>query len=183
MVSLNSGESSGALFGSDNSYSLNVEKDLGITSDVEKQKLVDLINATYKGQKIYFKFFFSLIESNASELGGCDGEYIDGYANLNKAELVSGEVKLFLIGTLPKQICVDYVKSEVGGKLLGKDCYGNYNNTPDPDGSIGSIKSAAQQLRNTINVAMGLESTCDIECQALLFAHSRYKEARWGHKG
>lgn len=103
-------------------YVLNVS-DIGVTSDPDKQKLVEQINQNLAGQKMYFKFLYSLLGGNP-DIGKCNSEYITGYVDFRKA-YVSGSGKVMIrVGSptvseyaLPRNVCLDLVKKQKGGKI------------------------------------------------------------------
>lgn len=90
----------------------------------EKQRLVDTINKVHKkyGDFIYYKFFYSLYGNSSSDIGDCNGEYIDGFANLSGAGIDGGGVYIQLGNTMPYKTCIDMIQKELGGKLSDGVC-------------------------------------------------------------
>jgi hypothetical protein len=113
------------------SYILNIE-DINIdpapANLAEKQALVNQINQNLQDDKIYFKFLYALLDHN-TDVGKCNSDYITGYVNFRKAYVSNLGNVVIQIGdpsssgyTFPRQVCLDKVKKEKGGKL---DPYGN----------------------------------------------------------
>lgn len=143
--------------GDDEEFTINASS-LGLNA-AQLQDLADLINQTYKGDKIYFKFLYSLMGVNVTTLNKCNAEYIDGYVDFGDATVVGGNIKITVQSSkIPKDICIDYVKSEIGGNLLDEDC-GVYNSISDPGMSVDGIKSTAKQLKTAADITFNANNT------------------------
>ncbi|MFD1001327.1 hypothetical protein ACFQ21_18500 [Ohtaekwangia kribbensis] len=124
------------------SYIVNV-KDLNITTQAERDKLIEMIQEHYSNgkDKVFFKFLYALTGTIAS-LDFCKSDYIDGYANFLSVEAVEPQsttnlnVKITLEGKTvsgttglrhnsPRQGCYDLVANQRIGKVddaLGSGC-------------------------------------------------------------
>jgi hypothetical protein len=122
---------------SDPEYVINT-KDLNVTTSAERDQLIQNILAQYGNgkEKIYFKFLYAL-KGNVAAPDFCKSEYIDGYANLLKAEASGAlNIKITLEGKTvsgssglrynsPRQACYDLVANQRLGKVddnTGNDC-------------------------------------------------------------
>lgn len=123
--------------------------DLNITT-AEEDRLKDLISYEYisKERKIYFKFFYTLIGSNATQVGACNGDYIEGYATVNQVGKDANGVYVVISGGSPYQICQDYLKANAG-KLFDGNCNAIGSQTmSNPGLNQQSLKNLARQLWN-----------------------------------
>lgn len=119
---------------SDNNYAkttrfyLNLNDiDINASSTTEKQELVDLIKKTYMSNNkflthMYYKFFYSLKNRDADDITSCDGDYIDGFAKVTDVGISSGRVYIDINKEVPYEMCIDYIRNEVGGKLMDGNC-------------------------------------------------------------
>ncbi|MDP2387573.1 MAG: hypothetical protein Q8M29_14445 [Bacteroidota bacterium] len=150
--------------GSPTDYKINVA-DIGVSTPQEKQELVNLINQRYNNDKIFFKFLYALVGTNP-DLGKCSSDYIDGYVNFDKADIDSnGDVYIRLDPnggsySLPRDVCLDLVKKQKGGKL---------NPTGNCDASASgvddglSVKAVVMQLLSKIGTSFFAQGTSCLE--------------------
>ena len=134
---------------SSNKYPINCAE-LGANTDIEKDSLVSLIKKTYKDQKIFFKFYYTLVGLSTAPFGNCNGDYVEGYVNFTDCYRVSSgpSAKVYVeVGDLPREVCKDYIKKQVGGKLLDGACAGA--STFPGDAGLGSVESALRSLVTT----------------------------------
>jgi hypothetical protein len=119
--------------------------DLGVATKDERDALIDAITAKFKEEKIYFKFLYALTTTVAS-LDFCKSDYVDGYANLLKAEKANPandedlNIRITLEGKTvsgtsglrynsPRQACYDFVANQRLGKAdddVGDNCMSSY---------------------------------------------------------
>lgn len=126
-------------------FTLNTDE-IGANTDAEKDQLVTLINQTYHDKKIFFKFFYTLKGLHTADIGDCNGDYIEGYVNFVNCYRggTGASAKVYVqVRDFPQEVCKDYVKHQIGGKLLNGDC-----SSPAYPGDIGLGSSAdlADQL-------------------------------------
>lgn len=96
----------------------------------------DLIQEYYinQGNKIYFKFLYQLINNGTAALpqvqeAGINRDYITGYVSVRQVDIINGQLVL-KVGdgssvnnldgdayTLPRQVCMDFVRTQRLGKL------------------------------------------------------------------
>lgn len=130
---------------SDNNYAkttrfyLNLDDiDINASSSTEKQELVDRIKNTYMGKKdylklMYYKFFYTLNGKDANNVSSCDGDYIDGFTQVTNVGISSGRVFIDINGEVPYEMCIDYIRDEVGGKLMDGNCSSPRGIPDDPN--------------------------------------------------
>lgn len=170
LVSLATGQANEAL-GSNNQriYVLNTA-DIGVTTVAEKNALVNLINQTYNGKKIAFKFLYALIGTTPG-VNKCNSDYITGYVNFINASVVGSNVQIEVGNAsssgydIPRQICLDLVKKEKGGKLnpLG-NCDADESGVQDGL----SIKDLVMQLISKIGTSFFADATSCLEIDPAL---------------
>lgn len=149
--------------------------DLGYTSVADKQALAALINSELSGEKIYFKFLYSLVGNSTPSVANCNSEYITGYVLLDnngaQYDAASGNVKLTIGGSgsykFPVDVCKDLVKKEKGGKI-------NQTGNCDPAQGISDEGSASDVVRQLLN-KMGTVFTPNNLCVQLNPALSYFK--------
>ncbi|MES2140752.1 MAG: hypothetical protein V4511_13670 [Bacteroidota bacterium] len=134
-----------------NKFYLNVEDDLGVSGPTDLQNLATKIRHEFQDKKIYFKFLYALLGGNP-QLGSCNSDYVKGYVDVKTVGVDAdglfiklGDGNAFDRDTyeLPRNVCIDYVKTEKGGKLKP---FGNCNAS---DGGIpegNDPLAIAQQL-------------------------------------
>lgn len=147
-------------------FYLNTDE-IGVVTAAEKSRLIDLIRQEYieKGQRIYFRFFYTLLGNNANTAssGNCNGEFITGYANVTEVNVDQQGLYVKLQGgqELPVEVCRDFVSTQRAGKLVlngncdasdGVDMYG------EPLDVITSFAAFLSQFGNSIPGAGG--NTC-----------------------
>ncbi|MCD6066496.1 MAG: hypothetical protein K0S33_1322 [Bacteroidetes bacterium] len=130
------------------SYILKVDE-INVMSLPEKQALVELINQNLQDDKIYFKFLYALI-GTAPDIGKCNSDYITGYTNFRKAYVSMNGKVIVQIGdpsssdyVFPRQVCLDKVKKEKGGKL---NAFGNC------DASVAGVQQEATVGETLLNL-------------------------------
>jgi len=152
-----------------NSFYVDIADDLGVTDAGKRDAMIDLINRTYKDQKIYFKFYYALMGGSAPAMGSCLGDYIEGYADFDNASYdpsYPGSIKIKIKGnTLPKDICYDYVRHQVGGKIMdGGSCTYKTSTAMTDPGEKGSLADAltalGTQLINATKAALNVKGSC-----------------------
>ncbi|MBL4669489.1 MAG: hypothetical protein JKY30_09545 [Flavobacteriales bacterium] len=112
----------------DGFFTLN-SSELGITTNPEAEKLAAIIRKEYAfGKKrIYFKMLYKLIGNAIPSLTDCNAEYVTGYANVTSVTVSGVDIQIELSTggyALPKDVCIDYVKTQRAGKLsiVGSNC-------------------------------------------------------------
>lgn len=80
------------------------------------------LNKGRQSDKIYYKFFYSLHNKDENGINSCDGEFIDGFAQVRDVGLQGNDVYVELLFDPPKKMCQGYVKNVAGGALFGGDC-------------------------------------------------------------
>lgn len=112
--------------------------EVGATTTAEKTALAKLIKDTYLNKKIFFKFFYTLKYNALADWGSCNGDYVEGYVNFSNCYLdaMTGLINIQISGGLPSQLCKDYVKKEIGGKLRDDNC--SYSAAPADIGTGSS---------------------------------------------
>ncbi len=126
-------------------YTLNTAE-IGANTDAEKDQLVALINHTYHDQKIFFKFFYTLMGLSTQDIGSCNGDYVEGYVNFVTCYRggTGASAKVYVqVNGLPRDVCKDYIRHQIGGKIMNGDC-----SSPSYPGDIGlgSSSDIASQL-------------------------------------
>jgi hypothetical protein len=102
-------------------YYLNLDS-LGISSG-STGAIVDAIKTQYvdRGERMYFKFLYTLVGSGSPNFNNCTSEYITGWVYVREVGTESGlvYVKLGLpVGyTLPRQVCDDFARTMRSGIL------------------------------------------------------------------
>jgi hypothetical protein len=157
-------------------YYLNLAE-LDLTSE-DYDEVVDLLEKQFidgedgnDPQKIYFKFFYSLIYGTADLTGGCGGDYITGYVDVCDVGSDATGVYLKLgdcsitdaVGDeimeeeyrVPRQICIDFYNATRTGNINSKDmeCYlsrisqsGSAIESLSEEGTSSSSESAAESV-------------------------------------
>lgn len=145
-----------------NSYQLDVDNCLGFHTAAEKTELVNLINDVCGlNDKMYFKFLYTLIGNNVPDLNSCNAEYITGYVNTYAAiDPSSGNIEITFNGSgsykLPREICQDRVKKELGGKINpGGNC-----NPNDGISDGGGAKAIVSQLVSKMGTIFTPNNLC-----------------------
>ncbi len=145
--------------------------DVGITApgDPRINQMVALINSTYATQKIYFKFFYTLMGRDATSIGNCNGDYIDGYTNFVNASVSTRDPSKITIQVstagggstvvLPRDLCLDYIHHEVGGKLKTGSCTAQSEDLTDPGADKDNLESIAKQFVSAVKAALAANST------------------------
>ena len=147
----------------DTAFSINVNSDLGIISNSDKQKLVDLINYTYADKKMYFKFLYTMSGNDPTySLATISNmEYIDGYVSIDKARLDGGQIWIRLRDGdqhLPVEVCQDFVKHERGNSINDANAiYDEVTDENDKDGSLSLINQIAGVFSSAADV---FKSSC-----------------------
>lgn len=150
-----------------NKYYLNVEADLGASSG----ELIDyenLIKDVYRTKKIYFKILYALM-GGTTHIGDCNTAYITGYVSVKDVG-IDGNGLYIKLGSgqpfntlnadayeLPRHVCRDYVKTEVGGKLKP---FNNCNASEAGVDNSSGIGDVMQQLLSKINTTVIPQNTC-----------------------
>ncbi len=155
-------------------FTLNVDADLGYTT-AQKQALASLINAQLSGDKLYFKFLYSLIGNTAPSLTSCNSEFVTGYVNFGSATYNSGTGKIDVsVGNpsspgydLPVDVCKDLVKKEKGGKI-------NPTGNCDPSDGISGGNSPKDIVVQLLN-KWGTIFAGGLLCMQVDPAHSYFK--------
>lgn len=101
-------------------------------SVVSSNAYLNFLNNYFHNRKIYFKFFYSLLDDDNTEpdIDECAGEYIDGYATVVSVEpdALSGGVKITIEGDnahdTPKELCLDFWKHNRRGVPISSLCLG-----------------------------------------------------------
>jgi hypothetical protein len=145
-------------------YYLDIEGALGLNqSDYEayREKLED--HFITKGEKIYFKFLYSLLTDRTPELDHCDAEYVDGYVDVSSVGYDEGGFFVTLDvsdNKDPKSLCQQMVQFEKNGMLTGgkgKDCLAAAEQISLDDIGEGEtlkrMSSLAHQLMNGVEIA------------------------------
>jgi hypothetical protein len=145
-------------------YYLQIEDDLGLgPADYEayRKKLED--HFITKGEKLYFKFLYSLLTNRTPALDHCDAEYVDGYVDVSSVgyDEAGFFVKLEVTENRnPKSLCQQMVQFEKSGMLTGgsgNDCLVgaeqlSLDNIGDGD-NLKKIGTIAYQLMNSLEIA------------------------------
>ncbi|RYD54594.1 MAG: hypothetical protein EOP56_18895 [Sphingobacteriales bacterium] len=151
-----------------------------VSSTADKQRLVALINETYRGKKIYYKFLYTLLGNSTPNINSCNADYVDGYADFQEARInVSGNVEVVIGDELPSKVCLDYIKREVGGKLLNGDCSPAASMMTDPGGLEG-VKTIAQQFIKSVITSL---SAKPFTCKKLSAPMSYFRVPVWKKLG
>jgi hypothetical protein len=153
---------------------------------------VSLIKQLYvsTGQKMYFKFLYKLVSANVpAGIRDCNTDYVSGYVSVRDALLINPatpggmpRIKL-LLGkasntssdyTLPRQVCLNFVKTQRLGKLKsGSNC------DPSVVGIDSHETNATKLVRQfaswAINVAPTLVGADNNLCAALNPSLSYFK--------
>jgi hypothetical protein len=161
LVSIQESDASVPSHNKDGLYSLNTAE-IGVTSEHDKSALAALINQRYAGDKIFFKFLYALIGESPG-LDKCNSDYISGYVNFNSASYnpaVSTKIQISVGGqssySLPRDICLDLVKKQKGGKL---DPTGNCNASNAGVSERLTVKSMVMQLLSKIGTSFFAQGT------------------------
>lgn len=154
--------------------------DAGIVTPDDKQRLVDLINKTYRGKKIYYKFLYRLMGNGSPNINTCNAEYIDGYAVFNNAHINgSGNVEVEIGSELPYKVCLDYIKREVGGKIAQGDCSPS-GSMSDPGPDIKGLKKLTEQFINAAKTALAAKT---FTCKEISASMSYFRIPVWKKLG
>ncbi|MDI9342120.1 MAG: hypothetical protein QM534_16220 [Sediminibacterium sp.] len=170
LVSLSSGQDQEFGLLPDRKYELNTA-DIGVSSPSEKAALVALIKQRYTNKKIYFKFLYALLGTNPA-LDKCNSDYISGYVNFLDAYINNSgnvEIKIGNPGAsdygLPRQICLDLVKKQKGGKL---NPFGNCDADENGVQNGQSVKDIVSQLISKIGVSFFSDGLSCLEVNSAL---------------
>ncbi|MFL5763622.1 MAG: hypothetical protein ACJ77K_06740 [Bacteroidia bacterium] len=140
-------------------YTLNASE-IGVSTS-ELPDLAQLIKAQYTNDKIYFKFLYALM-GTSPDLDKCNTDYVSGYVNFQDAYVSSGALHI-VVGNggsgydLPRDICLDLVKKQKGGKL---DIIGNCNADASGVSDGLSVKDMVMQLIGKIGTSFFAEGSC-----------------------
>lgn len=191
MVSLKSSDTDRPATG--NKYYLNLsDLDIDANDFSEKQRLASLIRKSYSGYFMKYKFFYTLLGTNVQNLSSCNGDYIDGYAEVDDVGVQSGGphdgdvyVKFKDGPNIPYKMCTDYVKKEVGGKLFNGDCSpastnGLYQPFSGSNSFAKDIKSLSDQLFKAVAAEL---DPGKLVCQEMNPALSYLRIPTWNKHG
>lgn len=147
-------------------FYINLE-DMGVANDADNTTLEavkDKINAHLINEKVYFKILYKLIGSSSepSVDGSCGSEYIDGYANA-EAKVENGDLFIEFAQAgkdphsgnidkiyLPKKVCLDYLKRQIGNPSLLTNCEEITGFGDDPIKAIEDLFGAIETIANDL---------------------------------
>ncbi|MBS1773967.1 MAG: hypothetical protein JST82_14005 [Bacteroidetes bacterium] len=164
--------------------------DIDKSSSTEKQRLVDRIRSEFSdgGLMMYYKFFYSLQGSDTESVISCNGDYIDGFANVVNEGIESsgpnaGKVFVEFEQNTPYKMCYDYLKKELGGRILEGDCSLPNNTLADPS-QAGSFFDAIKSTAKMLDKAAKTELAAKVfDCKALNPKFSYLRIPIWNKKG
>ncbi|MCX6180360.1 MAG: hypothetical protein NT150_00335 [Bacteroidetes bacterium] len=115
--------------------------DASPTTNKKLKELRNAINKEYRGtgNKMYFKFLYSLIGYHEPSIGECTSEYIKGYTAIDSAGIDAGGLFVLLKDDagcdmgLPDRVCRNYLRTQRAGNL---NILGNCDASPPV--SVGS---------------------------------------------
>lgn len=150
-------------------------------SPAEESRLRDRIQQEYinKGQKIYFKFLYTLLGNSTVNVGACNGDYIEGYASVSSTGIDGNGVYVVLGGGVPYQVCMDFLQSNAG-KLFDGNCYPVGTQVSDPGPSQGGLETLLRQLWNATMASFLPGQT---GCKAVNPQYSYLRIPIWNKKG
>ncbi len=147
---------------SDNKYYIDEAK-LGIVQEGSweqnkcLQKLKAKINNTYAegGERMYFKFLYSLLGGGVPDLSTCNAEYVTGYVRVLNADIDNDGLYIQLGSEepgdkfeLPKQVCKNLVNTQLLGKISSN---GNCNADVAGVKNNGSAKDVVMSFVSFLN--------------------------------
>lgn len=149
------------------SFILNVDEIGVAVGDASgRQALVQQMNNTLSGEKVYFKFLYALMGLNP-DIGKCNSDYVSGYVNFRNAYVSDAGDVVIQFGdpnsseySFPREVCLDLVKKQKGGKL---NPLGDCNASADGIQEGETVKSIAMQLVSKIGASMFAQETCCLE--------------------
>ncbi len=136
----------------DTGYFLNLD-DVGISDPDDIQKYANQISELYvgTGRKMYYKFFYKLLDWDIPQLDDCDSDFITGYFDVQSVSVVGNKIQIVPTDDqLPQKVCKDFVRTQRAGMLQNSSC-----NPADPNVFDGSDATAF--IHNLINFAQSFD--------------------------
>jgi hypothetical protein len=155
----------------DNQFTLKGSS-IGISNTTEADIARDMILRRYvSGQnKMYFKILYGLIGSTEPTLSTCNAEHITGYVSIKNCVSTGTDLVITLEPEqryLPKQVCIDFVKSQRLGKV---DPTGNCN----PATGVSDPNDAKGLVMQLLSLATGV-ALPSVMCAAIDESHSYFR--------
>jgi hypothetical protein len=140
--------------GQSNTFNIDLASSFGVLQPSEIDRIERLLRSRYlnTGNKIYFKIFYRLLAGGSFDLTSCNGEFVTGYATVTAINRTGSDISLVLKPTdnLPKDVCVDFVKTNRLGKT-------DPNASCDPSrAAIQETSNAEQLVRQLLSLAGGV---------------------------
>jgi len=159
--------------GSGNGFYVDVSSVMPTLTPENRLLIRDLIHKRYvnTGNKIYFKFLYTLMGNGVPVLSSCNAEFIEGYATVTGATVSGNFIYLSLLqdtnSKTPAQICTEFVKANRIGKLdPSRDC--------NPNTGISDGTDAKGLINNLYNMAKSMAAPPSF-CLNLNPAHSYFR--------